>query len=188
MQLITLPNHHMYRHPYFRRWSSLVQRCYNPKSTHYRFYGGRGIRVDDIWHPANPLGVKNFLSWLDQEVTIFWHQHPTETQRKIEVARRDVTKNYAPENCLIRFVGETSCFRRSSVLTAEVVIEMRRYKKRNPDATMSEMALIFNATIENISRAIRGITWGRVDHIEAPLPKYEDRVKQQKQKEIAMID
>lgn len=35
--------------PVYRRWDSMIQRCYNKKFKHYSYYGGRGISVCDRW-------------------------------------------------------------------------------------------------------------------------------------------
>lgn len=34
----------------YNAWRGMMQRCYNPAHHHYRYYGGRGITVDDRWH------------------------------------------------------------------------------------------------------------------------------------------
>jgi hypothetical protein len=41
-------------------WRSMRQRCYNPRSNVYRYYGGRGIAVCDRWQ--GPDGFRNFLA------------------------------------------------------------------------------------------------------------------------------
>jgi hypothetical protein len=33
----------------YRAWQNMKARCYNPKVTHYDYYGGRGIQVCDEW-------------------------------------------------------------------------------------------------------------------------------------------
>jgi hypothetical protein len=33
----------------YRIWSGMLQRCTNPRSHHFRSYGGRGIKVCDRW-------------------------------------------------------------------------------------------------------------------------------------------
>ena len=35
--------------PEYHSWSSMIQRCTNPKRSMYRYYGGRGIAVDPAW-------------------------------------------------------------------------------------------------------------------------------------------
>lgn len=34
----------------YRIWMLMLQRCNNPRSTSYRFYGAKGIRVCERWH------------------------------------------------------------------------------------------------------------------------------------------
>lgn len=33
-------------------WQSMRQRCNNPKNTHYRYYGGSGVKVCDRWNAS----------------------------------------------------------------------------------------------------------------------------------------
>lgn len=33
----------------YKRWQGMLERCSNPKHTHYQLYGGRGITVCDRW-------------------------------------------------------------------------------------------------------------------------------------------
>jgi hypothetical protein len=44
------------RPPLYRVWSSMLDRCRNPKNQFYKDYGGRGITVCERW-----LKVENFL-------------------------------------------------------------------------------------------------------------------------------
>ncbi len=37
------------RHTTYRIWQLMIQRCHNPKSTHYSSYGARGISVCQEW-------------------------------------------------------------------------------------------------------------------------------------------
>lgn len=36
--------------PTYQSWSSMIQRCTNPKKAKWPYYGGRGITVCDRWH------------------------------------------------------------------------------------------------------------------------------------------
>jgi hypothetical protein len=38
------------QHPLYGLWSSMMNRCNNPGNKDYGLYGGRGIRVSDLWH------------------------------------------------------------------------------------------------------------------------------------------
>ena len=34
----------------YNRWSNMIDRCYNPLSLYYKYYGGSGVTVCDRWH------------------------------------------------------------------------------------------------------------------------------------------
>lgn len=40
----------LHRHPLYMTWSSMKQRCINPKSAKYSYYGARGIKVCERWN------------------------------------------------------------------------------------------------------------------------------------------
>lgn len=37
------------RTPEYQAWAGMISRCQNPKNSHYRIYGGRGIKVCESW-------------------------------------------------------------------------------------------------------------------------------------------
>lgn len=39
-------------HPLYSRWAGIKQRCYNPNTSNYRWYGGRGIKMCDRWRDS----------------------------------------------------------------------------------------------------------------------------------------
>lgn len=41
--------HGLYRHPLFRIWNSMRERCTNEKARAYRWYGALGVKVCDEW-------------------------------------------------------------------------------------------------------------------------------------------
>lgn len=41
----------------YQAWANMKTRCGNPKATHYRHYGGRGVRVCERW-----MTFENFLA------------------------------------------------------------------------------------------------------------------------------
>lgn len=49
--------HGLTGHPLFYLWKGMRQRCENPKTTEFRLYGGRGIKVCERWQ-----NFANFLA------------------------------------------------------------------------------------------------------------------------------
>jgi len=67
-------------------WSSMKQRCLNPKGKSYPRYGGRGITVDPSW-----LGPNGFLTFLKDMGPRPSRQHSVE--------RKNRDGNYCKANC-----------------------------------------------------------------------------------------
>ncbi len=67
-----------------RTWNAMLQRCHNPKSTSYRYYGAKGISVCLRWR-------RSFISFLKDMGT---KPHP-----KMSIERVNNDGNYRPSNC-----------------------------------------------------------------------------------------
>lgn len=65
-------------------WNGMKARCYNPSSTSYKSYGGRGIEVCDQW-----LIFENFHRWAISNGYA----------DDLEIDRINNDGNYCPENC-----------------------------------------------------------------------------------------
>ena len=78
-------------------WNMMKQRCYNPNTSRYKVYGGRGIKVCPRW--LGEQGFKNFIADMGPR--------PKNTrQREWSVDRIDSDKDYSPENCRWARSGE----------------------------------------------------------------------------------
>lgn len=65
-----------------RTWFSMMQRCYNPDSHAYRYYGARSITVAERWH-----SIENFYADMG------------ERPEGLTIERINNDGNYEPGNC-----------------------------------------------------------------------------------------
>lgn len=68
---------------FYKSWNNMIQRCTNPNSKQYKYYGGREITVCEKW-----LNFPNFLRDMKKE----WKSGLT-------IERKDNNKGYYLENC-----------------------------------------------------------------------------------------
>lgn len=77
--------HGEYQSPEWRTWNHLKDRCLNPDSDNWKYYGGRGISVCDRWKHS----FQNFLSDMGKRPTL-----------KHGIERKNNAGNYEPSNCI----------------------------------------------------------------------------------------
>jgi hypothetical protein len=82
----------------YRSWKSMRARCYNPRTNHYSYYGGRGITVCPRWR----WSFKNFLADMGERPS----------DRTLD--RIDSDGNYEPGNCQWATKKEQTANRRKS--------------------------------------------------------------------------
>lgn len=79
--------HNMSKHPLYRKWQDMKNRCYNPNKAKYHNYGGRGIIVCSKWK-------SDFITFRDWCMSKGW-------DGKLTIERKDVDGNYEPDNCTL---------------------------------------------------------------------------------------
>ena len=85
-----LEHHGLYKSRLYWVWHSMKDRCYNPKATSYKHYGGRGIKVCDEWKNS----FKTFYDWA------YSHGYDENAPRnKCTIDRINNDGDYEPSNC-----------------------------------------------------------------------------------------
>ncbi len=75
--------HGMSGTPLFKRWKSMMERCYQENKGFYNHYGGRGIKVCKRWH--------KFIN--------FYHDNKLSFEPHLELDRINNNGDYKPSNC-----------------------------------------------------------------------------------------
>jgi hypothetical protein len=70
--------------PFYARYNSMINRCYNPANKSYPWYGAKGITVCDRWRES----FENFLADMGPSYS-----------PGLSLERNDVKQGYSPENC-----------------------------------------------------------------------------------------
>lgn len=81
-------------------WQSIKKRCMNPKSKHYRNYGGRGIMVCKRW----AVSFMNFLADMGRAPS-----------PKHSIERIKNNRNYTPRNCKWATMLEQASNKRNNI-------------------------------------------------------------------------
>jgi hypothetical protein len=95
----------------YRTWAAMKERCYNPKNSRFKDYGGRGIKVCERW-----MDSSRFFADMGER--------PNGTT----LDRIDVNGNYEPGNCRWQTPWQQSNNRRNS----------RKYTISGESKTLSE--------------------------------------------------
>ena len=101
------------KHPFYPAWQGMKRRCYNPNTSQYDRYGGRGISICKRWLLPCGQGFQNFADDMGDRPF------------KYTLERIDNDGNYTPENC--KWASRQEQQRNQSV-TRMVIIEGITYK------------------------------------------------------------
>lgn len=106
----------------YDRWSDMKSRCYNPTSTSYPRYGGRGIKVCSRWLGSFPAFLEDMGPCPDG----------------MSLERKDSNRDYAPDNCCWATLEEQNNNRRSNRMITHdgVTLTLAQWaRKLNMDRT-----------------------------------------------------
>jgi len=143
-----ITKHGLYKHPLYKVWGGIIQRCYNPKHNKYKNYGGRGIKVCDEWK-------EDFKAFYDFAMAHGW-------KKGLEIDRINNDGDYEPNNCRFVSHAENNRNRRNNKLTKEKVRGIRRAKRENPKITLRELAGKYNIYDSTISEILNNKRWRNV--------------------------
>jgi hypothetical protein len=81
---VEMKTHGMTNTRLYHCWTDMKQRCTNPKNAHFKYYGGRGIKVCEEWNNST-----NFIEWALKNGY----------RDDLTLDRINVNGNYEPSNC-----------------------------------------------------------------------------------------
>lgn len=73
------------RTPLYRAYHDMIDRCYKPQKSNYKYYGGKGVKVCEEWK----IEYLSFYEWAMS------HGY----KQGLQIDRIDNQKDYCPENC-----------------------------------------------------------------------------------------
>lgn len=123
--------HTMEGTPLYRMWRNMKTRCLNPKSTSYKYYGGKGVSICSEWMEFIP-----FMKWA------FENGYKT----GMSIDRIDGDADYTPANC--RFLTKEEN-RVRAFLKGVVCIETGVFYRSMKDIRLD------GKPIQNITRACK---------------------------------
>ena len=124
-------------------WRAMKARCNNPKKDGYHRYGGRGIKVCSEWK---------------ESFTCFLKDMGFKPFPKAEIDRRNNDGDYCSDNCYWTTRAVNGQHTRTTVLTAEVVAEMRQLHKTG-NISYRELGRIYGIKEATVLAAVKKITW-----------------------------
>ena len=114
--------------PIYQTWSSMRQRCLNPKHRYYHHYGGRGIKICSQWD--------DFLVFLDDM---------GERPKGGTLERRNNSVGYQPDNCYWASMTQQNRNRRNS----------RSITIGNETKSLADWAIKYSIRYDTIWRRIK---------------------------------
>ncbi len=132
--------HSLSRTPTYNTWTTMVQRCTNPRNSNYPNYGGRGICVHPAW-----LTFAAFLADVGER--------PAGTS----LDRIDNDRGYQPGNVRWATRHEQNRNSRACKLNVVAVCLIRHLRRRG--ALLEDLGHAFGVNAHHISVIASGLSW-----------------------------
>ncbi len=141
--------HGLSKHPLFIKWCAIKKRCSNKNDSHYKYYGGRGIKICDEWR-------NDFKAFYDFAMSHGW-------KKGLQIDRIDNDGNYEPDNCA--FVkNKINCQHTSHCkLTPNKVCRIRYFL--SVQQSRKWCAKFFNVCVGTIDRIAQGKSWANIQGV-----------------------
>lgn len=125
----------------YAAWSSMKQRCSNPRNDSYAYYGGKGITFCERWKDFLLFNFDMEQGWFEGAI----------------LDRVDNSKDYSPENC--RWVTRINSQRnRSNVkVNTDIAEEVRRLYQE--DVSQRDIARRLNIGHRTVFNIVHNIQW-----------------------------
>ena len=142
------------KHPMYSIWRAMNERCNNPTSVNYKYYGACGVRVCKEWNINNPRGLINFI------------QDMYKSYKKGFVLDKDTkcktteAKFYSKETCCWVSPAENSRHTKRNRLTIKEVKEIKRRLKLGHKSSI--ISKDYNTSASNIRSIKNGKSWKEV--------------------------
>jgi hypothetical protein len=130
----------------YRKWGSMIMRCYNPNNSGYKRYGARGIIVCDEWRHD----YSAFKRWALKT--------GYRDNAGLSIDRIDNNGNYAPENCRWANAKEQG---RNKSINHLITID-------GETKCISEWAEIYKIKVNTLGERLRR-GWSEIKAIKTPL-------------------
>jgi len=101
--------HGLCKHPLYKQFHGIIDRCYNPHTPNYPMYGGKGVSVCDEWR-------NDFKTFYDWALANGWERgmHIDKDHKAITAGVKPML--YSPEWCSVMTHFENSQRKRNSIL------------------------------------------------------------------------
>lgn len=128
--------------PIYKVWTMMIQRCTNPKTQPYPYYGGRGIKVCERW-----LDFVNFFTDMGDG----W-------RKGLMIEREDNDGPYAPYNC----------YWATKIIEANNTRRTRRWPHEGAMKTLRDLSQISTLKMSTIKHRLK-LGWCVEDAISLPV-------------------